>query len=165
MDTINPYLLLAGMNPAIRLQMLHAYICWSVDQWPRKVIVYDAWLVQRYPHLIPGTIEHAKKVATRCYYCNTEFTTDKLRIPTHDHHYPQSEGYTDKHVICCFDCNNRKANIKPEVLQSKINSAVTYNREFWGYSGKKLKFIAGQFDKIFRDRINGTGPTIYYFKH
>lgn len=164
MDTINPYKLIPAMKPELRLQMLHAYMCWRVDQWPKKVVCFDKWLVQRYDHLIPGTVAHAKKIATHCFYCNTPFSDEKIRVATDDHHFPQSEGYTDRRVICCFDCNNRKANILPEVLQSKINSAIAYNREFWGYSGKRLKFIAAQLERIFRDRINGTGPTIYYFK-
>jgi hypothetical protein len=165
MESINPYALVHNVKPALRLQLLHAYICWRIDQWPQKVVIFEDWFVQRFSHLIPGTIEHARKVATRCFYCNSEFTTDKLRIPTSDHYDPKSKGFTDKYVICCFDCNNRKANINPEVLLSKMSSAIAYNKEMWGYTGKKLRFIHGQFDKVFKDRINGTGPVIYYFKH
>lgn len=165
MDIINPYILLKNVNPALRLSLLHAYICWRIDRWPKNVVDFEHWFVQHHAKLIPGTIEHARYVATRCYYCNEPFTSEKLRVPTWDHHHPKSEGHTDKHVICCFDCNNRKANIMPEVLLSKLSSAITYNKQYWGYSGKKLKFIYGQFERIFRDQLNGTGPAIYYFKH
>jgi hypothetical protein len=165
MDNVNPYALLKNVNPVVRLSLLHAYICWRVDQWPKKVIDFEKWFVQRHGDIIPGTILHAKTLATHCFYCNSQFEPNMLRGATWDHHHPKSEGHTDKHVICCFDCNNRKANIMPEVLMSKLNSAVTYNKTFWGYSGKKLKFIHGQFEQIFKDQVNGTGPAIYYFKH
>jgi len=165
MSSINPYVLLRNVNPVVRLRLLHAYICWRVDQWPKRVINFEKWFVQHHAKLIPGTIDHARYVATHCFYCNEKLVIDsKLRNPTWDHHHPKSEGHTEKHVICCFDCNNRKANIMPEVLMSKLSSAIAYNKEIWGYSGKKLKFIHGQFEKIFRDQVNGTGPTIYYFK-
>ena len=84
---------------------------------------------------------------------------------TVDHFVPKSIWETEKYVICCYDCNQRKSNQTAEHLLNHMIKASLKGKSFWGYSGKQLNFIKGQMEKIVNDTLHNTGPRVYYFKH
>lgn len=135
-----------------------------VDNYPTCAWSFETYMRKRYSHVIPGTIEYAKKAATHCFYCNRQFTAEKSFKASVDHYQPQSLGNTERFVICCVDCNNRKADMAPDVLVSKMTNAHLRGKEMWGYHGKKLKFIAKQIQTITNDMLYNMGPRIYYLK-
>jgi hypothetical protein len=151
-------------DPVDRLKALSAYMNRWIDEWPKPRYNFEDFVHKKFPQIIPGTIAHTKSLATHCFYCNRQFTADKSFIASVDHYLPQSEGQTERFVICCVDCNSRKSNIMPDVLVTKMTQATLKGREMWGYHGKKLKFIAGQIQKITNDMLYNMGPKIYYFK-
>jgi hypothetical protein len=156
--------MISDANPIDRLKALSVYMNRWIDEWPKPRYNFDDFVRKKFPQIIPGTVAHARSIATHCFYCNRKFTTEKSFMASIDHYVPQSEGQTDKYVICCVDCNGRKGDTAPNVLVSKMTNMHLRGKEMWGYHGKKLKFIAGQIQKITNDRLYNIGPKIYYFK-
>jgi hypothetical protein len=152
------------IDPVVRLKILSKYMSFWITNYPTCVWSFETYIRNRYSHLIPGTIEHAKCIATHCYYCNRMFSTEKTFRASVDHYLPQSLGITDRYVICCVDCNNRKADTPPSVLVSQFTNAYLKGKQLWGYHGKKLRFISNQIQTITNDMLYNRGPKIYYFK-
>lgn len=157
------------VDPALRLQALQAYMAKWVDEWPRCVISFNEFFKKRYGHLIPGTLEHAKYIATHCFYCNSKLVRgdsngDHPKRSSIDHYLPKSKGNTERFVICCAECNSNKGSSSPEALVSKITKVNLKGGTMWGVHGNKLMFIAEQIQKITSDMLFNTGPRIYYFK-
>lgn len=156
--------MISAADPIQRLNALSAYMNRWVDEWPKPRYNFEDFVYNKFPQIIPGTIAHARTIATHCFYCNRQFTPEKSFMASVDHYLPQSEGMTEKFVICCVDCNSRKSNIMPDTLVSKMTRTALKGGQMWGYHGKKLKFIAGQIQKITNDMLYNMGPKIYYFK-
>jgi hypothetical protein len=156
-------------NPADRLMALSAYMERWIDEWPNPKYKFNDFFKKKYPHLNPGTIEHARAIATHCFYCNAILVKgdDKCGHPKRssiDHYLPQSKGKTERYVICCAQCNTNKGNVSPDRLVSRITQAHLKGNAMWGFHGKKLKFIAEQIQKITNDMLYNMGPKVYYFK-
>src|SRR5687767_2764500 len=95
-----------------------------IDEWPKPKYKFNDFFKKKYPHLIPGTIEHARAIATHCFYCNSKLEKrvvkgDHPKRSSIDHYQPQSKGKTEKYVICCAECNSNKGNVSPEKLVSR----------------------------------------------
>lgn len=155
--------------PFERLKALSVYMDRWVDEWPNPKYKFNEFLKKKYAHIIPGTIEHARAIATHCFYCNTVLIKgnsggNSPNRASIDHYLPQSKGKTEKYVICCAQCNTRKGNVEPNALVSRITQAHLKGNAMWGFHGKKLKFIADQIQKITNDMLYNMGPKIYYFK-
>jgi 5-methylcytosine-specific restriction endonuclease McrA len=164
---IKHYMSLVGIekvDPMIRLEVLKKYIGYRIDRFPTCTLTFEKYFHQKFRHLIPGTVDHAKAVATHCFYCNRLYTSEKSFQASVDHYLPQSVGQTKRYVICCVDCNNRKGNTIPEALVTQLVNAHLRGKVMWGYHGKKLKFIYKQIQTITNDMLYGMGPRIYYIK-
>lgn len=157
--------MISQVDPLVRLELLREYMIYWINRYPVKTKKFYEYLHDEYSHLIPGTVENAKSIATHCFYCNRKFQ-DEIRIYKRsiDHFIPKAIGPTSKFVICCADCNNRKGSDPPDVILSILIKANLRGAQYWGYQGKKLKFIMNQFQTISNDILYNTGPRIYYFK-
>lgn len=150
----------------IRTSLLRLYMAKAIDESPYQYS-FSEFIHRYYASLIPETPEYYKARATHCYYCDHKLSRgnkkgDDIRRSSIDHYHPKSRGSTEKFVICCADCNTRKDNMPPEKVGSQMISANMKGRTMWGYSGKKLHYIAGQFQNIAHDLLFKTGPRIYY---
>jgi hypothetical protein len=152
------------IDPLVRLEVLEKYMEYWVNNYPKPVQTFDEYFRKKFKYLIPGTIDHAKRIATHCFYCNRKYTTEKSFVASVDHYLPRSIGQTERYVICCVDCNNRKADTTPEELVRQMVNAHLREKTMWGYHGKKLKFIYKQIQTITNDMLYGLGPRIYYIK-
>lgn len=152
------------VDPLTRLNILKIYMAFWIDRYPRCVWSFETFMERRYRHVIPGTIQHARSVATHCFYCNRKFTNEKNFKASIDHYLPQSIGNTERYVICCVDCNSRKSDTSPEALISMFTNAYLRNKIMWGYHGKKLRYITQQIQKITHEMLYNIGPSIYYVK-
>ena len=156
--------MISQADPFERLKALSAYMDRWVNEWPKPKLSFTEFVWRKFPHIIPGTVDHAKRIATHCFYCNRQYTAEKNFQASVDHYLPQSLGATEKYVICCVDCNGRKGATPPDLLVSQMTNAQLRGNTMWGYHGKKLKFIAKQIHTITNDMIYNMGPKIYYFK-
>lgn len=153
------------LDPIVRLNLLKEYIYRRVDRYPLPTAGFECFLHHRYGYLIPGTAAYIKRIATHCFYCNRVFDNSSKNFKaTVDHYLPKSLGETEKFVICCADCNNRKGNISPIALVEKMTKAHLRGGHVWGHHGKKLKYIAMQLQRITNDILFDTGPRTYFFK-
>lgn len=156
-------------DPIERLKVLSIFMNRWIDEWPKPRYKFCEFIKHKYPQIIPGTVEHARALATHCFYCNIKLvkgnvTGDHPHRSSIDHYLPQSKGKTEKYVICCAQCNTNKGNVSPDALVSRITKAHLKGNTMWGFHGKKLKFIADQIQKITNDMLYNMGPKIYYFK-
>lgn len=161
--------MISQADPIQRLAALSAYMNRWIDEWPKPKYKFKEFIKHKYAHIIPGTIEHARALATHCFYCNVKLVKgdnagSSPNRASIDHYLPQSKGKTERFVICCAQCNTRKGDVSPNALVSRITQAHLNGNSMWGYHGKKLKFIAGQIQKITNDMLYNMGPKIYYFK-
>lgn len=148
--------------PKTRLEILSLYMMYWVDNWGKNRASFDEWFYIFHSHLIPGTVEYAKKRATNCFYCHREFRlnntyqlyTDCYKIP----------GEPDRVVIICSECNRRTTNQTANALLNNMVMASLRGKYFWGYHGEKLEFIISQVGKIASDTLHKTGPLVYYCK-
>lgn len=159
----------SNANPTERLKVLSVYMNRWVEEWPKPKYSFHDFFYRKYQHLIPGTIEYAKTIATHCFYCNEKLVRgdnegNHPRRASIDHYLPQSKGKTERYVICCAQCNSNKGSVSPAALVSKITQAHLRGNTMWGFHGKKLKSIADQIQKITNDMLYNMGPKIYYFK-
>ena len=156
-------------DPIQRLNALSIYMNRWINEWPKPTYRFNEFFKNKFPHLIPGTVEHAREIATHCFYCNTKLihrnsAGNHGQRSSIDHYLPRSKGKTEKYVICCAHCNTSKGNVAPEKLISRITQAHLKGNAMWGFHGARLKFIAEQIQKITNDRLYNMGPRIYYFK-
>lgn len=156
--------MVAFVDPIVRLSALNEYMAWWISKWPYVTLTFDQYFKRHYPEVIPGTVEYARDIATHCFYCDDLFTRELRKSKTIDHYEPSSKFKTERFVISCFDCNNNKKDTDPRTLVSQMTNAELKGRTMWGRHGKKLKYIAGQIQKITNDRIYNMGPKIYYIK-
>jgi hypothetical protein len=166
MKTLDEQLILniPQCDPEERLKALQRYMEMYIDMWPRATWTFNDFLLKRFRKIIPGSVEYYRSIATHCFYCNRKYTNEEAFKKTVDHWEPKSGGSTEKFVICCFDCNQRKGNNSPVKLLTQFLRASIQAKSMWGYHGKKLTFIAGQLEIVTHDSIYNTGPTVYYFK-
>ncbi len=155
--------------PEKRLDILKEYMAKWIDEWPRPKQSFYDFFKRRYNHLIPGTVDHAKNIATHCFYCDTKLIKgnsdgDLPNRSSIDHYLPQSIGKTERIVICCAKCNTSKGSVRPEKLVSMIIKAHLTGKTMWDYHGKTLKRISDQIQKITNDMLYNMGPKIYYIK-
>lgn len=166
---------MSEVDPFIRLDALKVYMNRWINEWPRSKCrsyytdYFGDFFNKKYGHHIPGTLENAKFIATHCYYCDIKLIDGRTndadpRRSSVDHYYPKSRGKTEKFVICCADCNTKKANVPPKELTSMIFRATMRGYSVWGFHTKKLEKILTQIQKVNTDMLHNTGPKIYYIK-
>jgi len=153
------------IDPFLRLQILKEYIFRFIDDGYKYS--FNEFIHKEYPHEIPSTPEYFKVRATNCYYCDCKLVDGRKhhghpKRATIDHYEPRSRGKTDRYVICCSECNEKKADMLPEHVAQILNRAAMRGRHAWGFSGPKLNFIAARFQQITNDIIWGTGGPIYF---
>lgn len=158
--------MIAEVDPLLRLEILGTYMNYWVDNFPNNKYTFHQYFKRKYPHLIPGTVDHAKEIATHCYYCNVKLSPghSNPNRSSIDHYLPKSVGKTERYVICCAHCNTKKGSMTPDELVSRFTNAHLKSREMWGFHGKKLKQIAEQIQVIANDILYNMGPKIYYVK-
>lgn len=161
--------MISQADPLERLKALSVYIGRWVDEWPQPKYTFSEYLRRKYPHILPGTVEHARAIATHCFYCNSKLVKgvsdgDHLKRASVDHYQPKSKGKTERYVICCADCNTKKGCTDANALVSRMTTASLKGNTMWGYHGKKLQQIAEQIQKITNDILYNMGPKIYYLK-
>lgn len=156
--------MIAIIDPSVRLTILSEYMAWWVNKWPYITLTFEQFFKRNYPEVIPGTVEHARAIATHCYYCDDKFTNEIKKCRTIDHYEPSSRFKTERFVISCYSCNGNKGDTDPRKLVSDMTSAELKGRTMWGHHGKKLKHIAHQIQTITNDRLYNMGPRIYYIK-
>jgi hypothetical protein len=73
---------------------------------------------------------------TPCTYCHrTMIWGDKLLAPTRDHSIPRVHGgRKTKTIGCCFQCNNIKDNMMPEMWQAFMDK----NPKWWLLDRRRL---------------------------
>jgi hypothetical protein len=159
----------SNANPMERLKALTVYMNRWVDEWPKPKYNFHDFFYKKYQHVIPGTVDYAKAIATHCFYCNAKLKRgdnngNHPNRASIDHYLPQSKGKTERFVICCAQCNTNKGDVSPKNLVSKITKASLQGKIMWGFHGRKLQSIAEQIQKITNDMLYNIGPKIYYFK-
>lgn len=154
----------AEIDPIKRLDALKSYMNYWVDRWPYITKDFDKYFSQKYKYLIPGTLEHTRRIATHCFYCDRRFKNDPQSLRTVDHYQPNSKYKTEKFVICCWQCNNSKGDTDPQRLVSQMINAVNRGRSMWGHHGKSLSHIAEQIFTITNDSIYKMGPRVYFIQ-
>lgn len=155
------------VNPLIRLQVLQKYMAFYVQWWPSITTTFEQFFQERHPELIPGTKEHAKTIATHCYYCHVALSKTGIynnQTPTIDHFEPKSKSRTQKFVIYCAHCNQSKGKIHPDTLARQFVNAEIKGLSVWGFSGKKLRSVSERVQAINNDRLWKMGPNIYFIQ-
>jgi hypothetical protein len=161
--------MISQADPFDRLKALSVYMNRWVEEWPKPKYRFNEFVRRKFPHIIPGTVEHARAIATHCFYCNAKLVKvngkgDHPKRSSIDHYLPQSKGKTERYVICCAECNTKKGCTDPKALVSRMISASLKGNAMWGFHGNKLQRIADQIQKITSDMLYNIGPKIYYFK-
>jgi len=156
--------MISQVDPILRLNALKEYMAFWIDKYPDCYWSFERFLFSRYPKIIPGSPEHARSIATHCFYCGRIFKKEGKQIATIDHFMPQSIGETEKYVICCQHCNAYKGNTSPKEFVKKVTIAELRGWQLFGFSGKTLKHVFTQAHKIINDLHYNIGPQVYFIK-
>lgn len=164
---------IALADPFKRLAALNEYMGLWVDSWPEKPArSFRRYLGTRYPEIIPGTHAYYRAVATNCYYCNDKLVAPlpfnenqtNPKLATIDHWHPKSKGDTQRVVVCCSECNNKKADTDPEELRRHVIRAIFRGRQMWGFDLRKLVFLRTRIEDITNHILYNTGPKVFYIQ-
>ena len=156
-------------DPFERLKVLRYYMAYKIDRWPKEVMRFSQYVNQKHPHILPGKPEYYRDRATNCFYCRERISPGtgsglEPKRATIDHWVPKSKDKTEKYVICCAECNTKKADVMPDVLRSQIMRAINRGQRMFGYPARKLGKVGEAVNTITNDIIYNTGPRVYYIQ-
>lgn len=148
-----------------KLEALRHYMNLWIDRYPRNVTMsFESYCAQYYPQMVEGTPEYFRRIATNCYYCNKEMRPGTATI---DHFIPKSKGggdnlYYNRYVICCKECNQAKAAMRPEMFLKQLRRVLIFGGTIGYIERKRLQRVFDNLSQVINEVGLKIQNPIYY---